>query len=565
MPALLSAWWKRFPKCSAQRSEGSARAPRSFRPAVLLLESRLAPAVMGGAGADHVYSASDGASLAADVQAANGQSGSSQIILTTPGTYSLSSTLNISSNLTITGLQPGRPDLYVLQPGAGVKDRVLDISGGHNVVLNGLTIQGGSTNGDGGGIDVTGSGARLVLENTMIEDNSAAGSGGGVAVADGAELRVADSFIMNNTADGDGGGIAFQASSQSATVNLQTTFFLGNKASTGDGGGIVVKAMSPSGSSASGQEPNIDLTVNFTSFLGNTSGHDGGGLWASDVNRLSGNAVFAFNNTSVQDAGAVGDSVADLNSASFAFTNSYIAFNQVTGPGSENTTPDAGGICFDFTNASATGNVRAVTTGNILTNNSVAGAGGGAYVRDEAGHTRFDSTFSGNYVANNHTSLSNIASDENGEGGGLYLRGSAASNQLSVSGNTFLSNTAASNGGGLFLRLDTGKADVSDNSFFANHASNNGGGIGITGNNSANIGGTVNLNRDSLYFNAAGADGGGVFVDTTGHATLNGDMISFNQASTTGGGVYNNGGTVRLDNSDRIADNMPNESNVSGT
>src|SRR4051794_13282959 len=114
---------------SLSRCRRTAR-PRSFRPTLQALDVRLAPAAMAQS-FDHVFHVTDGASLQSAVQSANSQSGTSEIILDRAGHYDLTSALSISSNITITGRNSFRPDLYVLEPASGVTDRVVDVTGAH--------------------------------------------------------------------------------------------------------------------------------------------------------------------------------------------------------------------------------------------------------------------------------------------------------------------------------------------------------------------------------------------------------------------------------------------------
>ena len=100
-----------------------------------------------------------------------------------PGTWLLTSTIQIGKNLTVTGSGAGKTVLDGgSQPGRnGV--RVLRITGGVVTVEN-LTI----TNG------------------TAIDSGDVA-NGGGIAVDDGATLNLTDCAVTNNTAVHDGGGI----------------------------------------------------------------------------------------------------------------------------------------------------------------------------------------------------------------------------------------------------------------------------------------------------------------------------------------------------------------------
>lgn len=93
----------------------------------------------------HVFHATDGASLAAAVAAANKTPGPSEIILDQAGTYNLSAPLTITSNLIITGAKSTAPANYVIQPATGVSGRLVIIAGNRSVVLRDMTFQNGTT------------------------------------------------------------------------------------------------------------------------------------------------------------------------------------------------------------------------------------------------------------------------------------------------------------------------------------------------------------------------------------------------------------------------------------
>ena len=526
----------------------------TFRPLLDALEARCVPAV---------YRVSDGAALAAAVQAADAKpSTPSVIILEKAGTYSLPASLHIGANLTITAARMNQASSYIITPASGVSDRVIDVTGKHTLTLVGLTIAGGSaTSGDGGGIDMESAGDRLVMSDVVVRNNSSSSDGGGVAMADGAVLTLVNCAIMNNTAANDGGGVYFTASSQAAAVTAVGTSFdanqAGTKAGAGDGGGMIVQAMRTSGAGSGSALPRVAVTLVRDSFTNNTSQNDGGGVWDNDVTAFTAVGVIASNNTSVQDAGGIGDSVKDLNGAAFTLVSSTIMGNQVTGPGT-GVTPDGGGVCFDFQAAGSTtptGTVSAVMAGNVLSGNTVAGAGGGMFLRDEASETHFVATVAGNRFADNQATSSNISSDENGDGGGMYLAASARTNVVALVGDAFIDNTADADGGGLTLRIDSGIASIIACSFTGNQASNNGGGLFLTGDSSTGKGGTVNVLFSRIDSNQAGADGGGLFLDSSATARLWADIITGNSATMAGGGIRNNDGSLSVGAS-RVSNNQ---------
>ena len=127
-----------------------------------------------------------------------------------------------------------------------------------------------------------------------------------------------------------------------------------------------------------------------------------------------------------------------------------------------------------------------------------------------------------------------------GNGGGIYA--SSATANITITGGTIASNTAAQ-GGGVFLNGGTFAMDngtIRDNDVGAG----NGGGLRVNG-------GTVTL-QDSLITGNSAGNGGGVYLAAT--ATINatidmyGGSIRNNTAATSGGGARVNGGTFTLHN-----------------
>jgi predicted outer membrane repeat protein len=530
------------------------------------LERRLVPAT---------FHATDGQSLTAAVQQADAAGGSSLIILDQAGNYDLSAALSVTADITIRG-QLGSPGSFVIEPTAGTTDRLFTVSGVHTFNLQGLTLQGGTTSGDGGAVDETTAGDQLVLTNTIIKHNTSGGSGGAINIADGAALTVTGSVFQNNTAAGSGGAIAFTSASQAATVSITASGFGNNQAGpafSSDGGGIVVIAStSIAGQSAApsgGRPPQITMSLTGGVFSDNVAGGNGGGVWASNVASVTIRSVYATRNSSFSAAGAIGDSVTNLNGASFTFTGNSVIANYVTGPGST-TTPDGGGVFFDFqagANAPApTGSVNAEVDSNVLVNNSVAGAGGALFLSDEATQTAFTANVLSNIVVGNRAHLSsNDPQNNSGDGGAFYLRASGHTNRLTADGNYLVSNGAERNGGAVYLRIDSGTASVSRDIINGNHASVNGGGIDLAGNVAANArGGTVTVFGDLIALDSAGTDGGGLSIETTAIANLTGDYIVRNSSATSGGGVENFGGAVTMRTSVVIQNSAPSGPNFAG-
>jgi CSLREA domain-containing protein len=106
-------------------------------------------------------------------------------------------------------------------------DRVFHILNGANVVIQGVAIEGGVTNGQGGGINHQS--GFLALNASILREN-AAFSGGGLAVQDGAVAEVNESAIHDNSTESSGGGITNLGGAltvTNSTISSNFTNFIG--------------------------------------------------------------------------------------------------------------------------------------------------------------------------------------------------------------------------------------------------------------------------------------------------------------------------------------------------
>ncbi|MHC4095892.1 MAG: LamG-like jellyroll fold domain-containing protein [Planctomycetota bacterium] len=178
----------------------------------------------------------------------------------------------LGKNITVTSTSPDDPNVVastIIQgTGAGP---VVTFSGSESqsCVLDGLTITGGNTTGDGGGIN--GNGTEATIANCVITNNHADGAGGGVSNSNGRIVRctitgntagggggdggggiyvydchvtIEDCDINNNTAADDGGGLCFYGSPGS-TITRCTISDNDAIGSGADGGGIFVLGVPP--------------------------------------------------------------------------------------------------------------------------------------------------------------------------------------------------------------------------------------------------------------------------------------------------------------------------------
>jgi len=266
----------------------------------------------------------------------------------------LNGSLNIASNLSIQGL--GENELTVDAAG---NSRVFLIDDGNednliNASISGLTITGGSTSYDGGGIFTR---ENLTLTNSTILGNSVEDDGGGIATDDGSLTRLVDSKVSGNSAGNEGGGIA---SFDGSTVTLINSTVSGN--SVGDEGGGIY---------------NADFDYNTTTIINSTvSGNDGDGIFNtrqntttlinSTVSGNSGDGLFNEGTATVSNSTISGNSGNGIdNGGDVTLSNNIIANNsyddlfangneQITGPNLiENTTLSGGGIISQDPNLSS--------------------------------------------------------------------------------------------------------------------------------------------------------------------------------------------------------------------
>ena len=173
----------------------------------------------------------------------------------------------------------------VIQGGASFDDRVFhidDTSVGPTVAMEGLTIQGGNSPADGGGIYAYmpgGSGtSTLTLVDVVLRDNQAAGNGGGLGTHYGPGIILRDVTITGNEADF-GGGIyneqryglddGYYPSQEMQMTNVT----ISDNEAQNSGGGLYVNFFSE------GSVPSL-VTATHVTFANNTAvGGSGGNIY----------------------------------------------------------------------------------------------------------------------------------------------------------------------------------------------------------------------------------------------------------------------------------------------
>ena len=274
--------------------------------------------------------------------------------------------------------------------------RVLQVEGHVTATLRGLTITGGFTTGDGGGVY---NGGTLTLAGCTVSGNSAGSKGGGLGNYSGSSvLTLTDCAVSGNSADNGGGGVF-----NGGTLTLAGCTVSGNTADN-DGGGLynfeglaALTGCTVSGNSASqgGGLNNYDavLTLTNCTVSGNRAGALGGGLSTLDAY------------TTLLDCTVWGNSAGNGGGGLCTQSDGYLSLSNCTVSG--NSADNNGGGLLDDDNTSTT-----------LTNTIVAGqkAGGditGAVnpvsannlVGSGAGMTGIDNGSRGNQVGTAQTPL----------------------------------------------------------------------------------------------------------------------------------------------------------------
>lgn len=175
-----------------------------------------------------------------------------------------------------------------------------------------------------------------------------------------------------------------------------------------------------------------------------------------------------------------------------------------------------------------------------LKNNKANISGGGFY------GTAMDSLVIVNTVFESNTATSS-------NGGGMFLQNSP----LVLNENNFIGNDAA-NGGGIYLsNVSVDSSHFVWNTFKSNTASSNGGGLFVNNSN------TLDLSRN-LFRNNSATDGGAIFLNNSQALVYNNTLFA-NNATGPGGGLASSGGTNEIFNNVCWENTSSNGSQISGT
>ena len=470
------------------------------------------------------------------------------------GTITLAGTeLAITNDLTIHGL--GRDLLAVDGNDLSRVFNVSDASSSEtkDVVISGLTIQGGNAGTtNGGGIL---NDEYLILNDSRLTANTGI-SGGGLSNSSRALATIVDSIVsQNTTSSGDGGGIYNQGTAtvvdstvngnhaagvggglkNRGTISIERSTISDNSATTGTGGGGVNNSRT--------------ATITGSTFSNNfvSTGSRGGGLTNQDRGTTSIiNSLFEFNNAN--QGGAILNYGGVVNIEGTTLTN-----NSADGEG--------GAIASSSIHGAAIVNL----SGSVVSGNSASRSGGGFINYSPSRATIVDSLISANFATSFGGGLYNVGTatfvnsevvnnETSGSGGGI----SNSIGSLQIEGSTFSGNVASNNGGAVW---NAGSLTMSDSKMSENHSGFQGGGIrnhpigtavitdSIFSDNQAVRGGglsnagTLTVVGSSIHGNNA-SDGGGIqnrcgSLNCTATAAIINSTLSANDASFRGGGLFN--------------------------
>lgn len=254
-----------------------------------------APAAVG---AGDCGAPADACTIVDAVASANAEPATDSVrIVLAGGTYPLSTATPTALAVTFAG-----PSLTLEAAGSGTPvldggtaTRLLTVDAASTVTIDGLELRAGSTAGQGGAINNSGS---LTIKRATLVDNAAA-NGGAIVNTAGGRLDVQDSTLANNSANSVGGGAIMAI----GPTTVERSLLTGNRAPV-NGGAINV-------------QPAATATVTSSTLAGNSSGGLGGAF--SNLGTLTVQA------STIKDNTAAGGGVVATGNANVTFAASLIA------------------------------------------------------------------------------------------------------------------------------------------------------------------------------------------------------------------------------------------------
>ena len=284
--------------------------------------------------------------------------------------------------------------------------RVMQVSGG-NVTVNNLTITGGGSVEDGGGLLING-GASVTLTDSQISNNTASRNGGGIHLDGNSTLNLQNSKVSDNRAERisivRGGGIY---AGDGNTIELQSSEISNN----------TVRSTGGSGSFAAGISANQNNTVIINN--SSVSYNNGTGIDISSGSSLDLIDSSVENNVLGGDGGRDGAGGLDL-----------------TGAGTVNIIRSRifGNKALSNTGGLAVSGKTTMIVDSVISNNSSTGrSSGGGFHFSYGSFTVSNTTISNNEISNNSSSVY-------GGGGVVFINANTTFNQVTMFDNALDSN-----------------------------------------------------------------------------------------------------------------------------
>jgi hypothetical protein len=250
------------------------------------------------------------------------------VVFDTAGAFASPQTITLSQGLGTLELSNTSTAESIAGPPAGVTIsggdavRVFLVDSGVTASISGLTITGGNTDGDGGGL--YNDGGVVTLTGVTLAANAAALLGGALFNTKRGTITTTNCSVTGNSA-GNGGGLY----NEDGTINLDGVTVSGNTAS-GNGGGlfnsprgtITVTTCTVSGNTAvaGGGLYNDGGTINLTgaTISGNSASGQGGGLFNGKRGTITTTNCTISGNAAVAGGGLYNSATADLDACTIA-------------------------------------------------------------------------------------------------------------------------------------------------------------------------------------------------------------------------------------------------------
>ncbi len=374
-------------------------------------------------------------------------------------------------------------------------DRAFSVQREESLSISGVTIRNGAQPNGGAAQNSTAkeyagavySDGRLSIAGCVLIGNSSA-AGGGAVVADSqaTSTSIVDSTVEHNASEFEGGAIDVAAGPAALTGDTIT-----HNTSRTEGGALFAYASGETGS----------VTIGASTISDNVSGSEGGALYMKQAGALTvSNSTLNGNSTGESAGGAI----SDTESGAITIENSTL---------SRDDTGDAAGGAIA---ASTTGRLS-VSGSNISDDTAGNGNGGALYVNAT------DLTLTG----------SRLDGDQGAAGGAIYLNGTGAEAQESITAATFAEDSATDDEGGAIYDQH-GDLEASTSTFTGNRAGSSGGALYYVSQDG------LSLTNDTFDGNQAGSEGGAISV---GGGAPYGEIVFLNDTITRntaydGGGVY---------------------------